>query len=274
MGLRKKKSLIDQAGDYVDQMKPHAEAAMESARDFVQDTVVPALADAREKAGPALADARDAAREAAQDAREMAAPALADAREKIGPALTDAREKAGPALADARAKAAPIVADARAKAAPVVSAAAANAAERATAVRELADAKVADLKGETPKKKGRLKKFVLLAGLAGGVAFVAKKLQGGGQSDNWQSSYTPTPAPSATGSAPASSTGAAAPAAPTVPTPPSEPPTPTGSAPQSGADDTGGASPDEALSDAAADTHPVTTPDEPAEVVDLEGDKQ
>jgi hypothetical protein len=195
MGLRKKKSLIDQAGEYVDQVRPHAEAAMESARDFVQDTVVPALADAQRKAGPAIADARE-------------------------------------------------------KAAPVIAAGAAKAAERATAARDLADAKVAELKGEKPKKKGKVKRFVLFAGIAGGVAFVAKKLQGGGQSENWQSSYNPSPAP----------------------TPP-----PTPSAPQSGledSDDPGGASPDEALSDATEEAHPVSTPDDPAEVVDLEEGKK
>lgn len=195
MGMRKKKSLIDQAGDYVEQVKPHAEAALESARDFVQDTVVPALADAREKAEPAMADARK-------------------------------------------------------KAAPVIAAGAAKAAERATAARDLADAKVAELKGEKPKKKGKIKRFVLFAGIAGGVAFVAKKLQGGGQSDSWQSSYTPSPAP----------------------TPPSEPPSP--AAPQSGIDDKGGASPDEAMSDATETPHPVSTPEDPAEVVDLEEGKK
>lgn len=189
MGLLKKKSLIDQAGDYVEQVRPHAEAALESARDFVQDTVVPALADAREKAAPALADARE-------------------------------------------------------KAAPVIAAGAAKAAERATAARELADAKVAELKGEKPKKKGKVKRFVLFAGIAGGVAFVAKKLQGGGQTDNWQSSYNPAPAP---------------------PPPPSAPP--------SGNDDAGGASPDEAMSDATEEAHPVSTPDDPADVVDLEEGK-
>jgi hypothetical protein len=188
MGLRKKKSLIDQASDYLEQVKPHAEAAYESARDFVQDTVVPAVADAREKAGPAIADARE-------------------------------------------------------KAAPVIAAGAAKAAERATAARDLADAKVAELKGEEPKKKGKLKRFVLFAGIAGGVAFVAKKLQGGGQSANWQSSYSPSPAP----------------------TPPSPPP----AAPPN-VDDAGGASPDEALSDAAETPHPVSTPEDPADIVDLE----
>ncbi len=198
MGLRSKKSLIDQAGDYVDQVRPHAEAALESARDFVQDTVVPAWSDARDKAGPAMADARG-------------------------------------------------------KAAPVIAAGAAKAAERATAARDLADAKVAELKGEKPQKKSKLKRFVVFAGIAGGVAFVAKKLQSGGQSDNWQSSYNPAPAPGSSSS----------------PTPP-----PTPSAPQSGLEDTGGASPDEALSDAAEEAHPVSTPDDPAEVVDLEEGKK
>jgi len=71
---------------------------------------------------------------------------------------------------------------------------------------------------------------------------VAKKLQGGGQSDNWQSSYTPTPTP--------------------APTP--------APAPTDTADDEGGASPDEAIADQAEAPHPVTTPDEPASVVDVE----
>ena len=191
MGLRKKKSLIDQAGDYLEQVKPHAEAAYESARDFVQDTVVPAMAEAREKAGPAIADARE-------------------------------------------------------KAAPVIAAGAAKAAEKASAARDLADAKVAELSAEEPKKKGKLKRFVLFAGIAGGVAFVAKKLQGGGsQSANWQSSYTPSPAP--------------------TPPPPAAPPV---------VDDAGGASPDEALSDATETPHPVSTPEDPADIVDLEEGKK
>lgn len=212
MGLRKKKSLVDQANDYVDAARPHVEAAIASARDFAQDTVIPALNGAKDKAGPALADAR---------------------------------EKAGPVLADARDRAAAGLADAREKAAPVVAQGAALAADKAAVAKDVADARVAQLKGEPPKKKGKLKKFVLLAGIAGAVAFVAKKLQGGGGSDNWQSSYTPSPAPSSTAS-------------------------PTPSAPQAGIDDVAGASPDEALSDASEAAHPVSTPDDPAEVVDLD----
>ena len=56
MGLRKNKSLvdqaIDQAGGYVDALRPHVESALDQAKDFVQDTAIPALSDARDKAVP------------------------------------------------------------------------------------------------------------------------------------------------------------------------------------------------------------------------------
>src|SRR6478609_5217775 len=77
MGLRKNKSILDQASDtvteYVEQVRPQLEAA---------------VATAREKAGPALADAR-----------EKAAPVIADARAKAAPVIADARDKAAPAIA-------------------------------------------------------------------------------------------------------------------------------------------------------------------------------
>ena len=119
-------------------------------------------------------------------------------------------------------------------------------------MKELADAKVAVLKGEPPKKKGgKLKKFFLFAGVAGAVGFVAKKLRGDKESDNWQSSYVPTPAPSTNSSSSPVST------------------TPSGSeAPET--KDPGGAGPDEALSDAVEEPHEVTTPDDPATLVDVE----
>ncbi len=243
MGLRSKKSRLDQATDivegYVDSVRPHVQAALETAventRDFVQDTALPALSDARDKAGPALADAR-----------EKAAPVVAEARSKAAAQLADAREKAAPVVAEARSKAAAQLADAREKAAPAVAAGAAAAGQRAGAVRELADAKVLELKGEKPKKS-KLKRFLVLGLLAGGVAFAAKKLQGGGSSDNWQSSYVPTPAPAATPTAPAAPAAAEAPV-----------------------EDAGGASPDEALSDEVEAPHPVSTPDEPAEVIEID----
>ena len=191
MALRKKKTLLDQASDYIDQVRPQVESAvataLDAAEEFYENTARPALIDAKDKAGPALADAKE-------------------------------------------------------KAAPLVAAGAAKASEAAAQAKQAADAKVSQLKGEeeTKKKGGKLKKLALFAALAGVVGFVARKLQSGGQSDNWQSSYVPTPAPA---------------------------PTPTPARP---ADDAGAAGPDEALSDAADEPQPVTTPDEPAEVIDLE----
>ena len=212
MGIGKKKTLLDQAGEYVDAARPHVETAIETARDFVQDTAIPALADTKEKAAPVIADAKE--------------------------------------------KAAPIIADAKGKAAPIIASGAALAVEKATAAKDAADAKVNELKPQ-PKKKSKLKRFLLFSAIAGAVAVVAKKLQAGSSSDNWQSSYTPSP-------------------------PPTEQPPPTPAAPQSGGDpltdplpeDPGGASPDEAMADSAEAPHPATTPDDPAEVVDLEEGKK
>lgn len=212
MGLRKKKSLVDQAldqaSDYVDALRPHVETAYGQAKDFVQDTAIPALSDAYDKAAPAIVDAYD-----------------------------KASDKAAPVIADARAKAAPVIASGAALAAEKAAEARSIAAEKAVDARSLAETKIAEVKGEQPKKRSKLTTLAVLAAAAAGAAFVAKKLQGG-KNDNWQSSYTPKPAP------------AAKPAAPV--------------------EDAGGAGPDEAISDAVEAPHPVTTPDEPAEVVDVE----
>ena len=228
MRLRKKKSLLDQANDYVEAVKPQIESAVATAKDYVENTALPKIADAREKAGPALADAR----------------------EKAAPVIADAREKAGASLAEAREKATPVSAACAARAAEKASNGASVAAEKAAQGRDLAAAKVADLQGKPQKKKGgKLKKLLLITGIAAALGIVARKLQSSGSSDNWQSSYVPTPAP--TPPAPAS------PAAPMAGT-------------DEATDDSGGSSPDEALADQAESPHAVTTPDDPAEVVDLE----
>ena len=207
MPLRKKKTLLDQAQEYVEAVRPHVESAVATTRDAVEEFV-----------------------------ENTARPAFEDAKDKAGPAAKDARAKAAAAAVDARAKAAPKIKEARKKAAPVVADVAARAQEAAAQAKESADARVATLRGEEPKKKGgKLKRFALFAAVAGAVGFVAKKLQGGQQADNWQSSYVPKPAP--------------------APAP---------------VKDTGGSAPDEAISDNADEPHAVTTPDSPAEVVDLE----
>jgi hypothetical protein len=206
MAFRKNKSLLDQASDYIEQVRPQVESAvataLDAAEEFYENTARPALADAREKAGPALAEAR-----------EKAAPYVAEARDRAATALADAREQA----------------------VPLVAAGAAKAGELATQAKEAADAQVAQLRGEEPKKKITMKRIAILAALAGAAAFAAKKLQGS-KTDNWQSSYVPTPAPR----------------------------------PAPVTDDAGAAGPDEAIADAAEEPHAATTPADPAEVVDLE----
>lgn len=225
----------------------------EQASEFAEDvlaTTAEALHEAREKAGPALAEARDKAAPRIAEARDTAVVRAAEAREKAAPVVADARDRAAVRAAEARAKAAPLLADARERAA-----------EQAAAAREAGAVKAARLRGEEPEKKGGLlKKLFLVGGLAaiGGVVYSKMK---GQQESSWQSSYVPTPPPSSTGTA--ATTGSAGAAGAGV----------AGSAatgPQVVADDQAGAGPDESLADQAEAPHAATTPDDPAEVVDVE----
>lgn len=201
MGLRKNKSLIDQASEtvseYVEQVRPQVEAA---------------VASAVEKAGPVIADVKT----------------------KTAPVIADAKSKAGPAIASGAAAAA----DAIAHGASLAAEKAAEAAE--VAADKLAE--VADAAEPEKKKGGKFKKFLLISGLAALGAFVFSKVRRSKESDNWQSSYTPTPAP----------------------------PAPAPKHVDDATEDEAGATPGEAIADATEEPHPVTTPDEPAEVVDVE----
>jgi hypothetical protein len=179
---------------------------------------------------------------------EHAADYIEAAVEKAGPILAEAKEKAGPTLVDARDKAAPLIAQS-----------AALAAEKASRAADLASDKATELSAELssePKKKHRLRKLLLLTGLAALIGFAAKKLRSG-DGQNWQSSYTPTPPPQTrdadrTDTPIADATVAAA----------------------TEAADEGGAGPDEALSDAVEESHDVTTPDDPADIVALEPEEE
>lgn len=176
-----------------------------------------------------------------ESARDKAAPLLADARDKAAPLVADARDKAGPALSEARDRLTHDVL-------PIITAAIAAASEATEDVRgetrKRGKAAVAALKGEVeaPKKKHRLRKALILLGLGGIAAAVAKKLSDRPATTAWQSSYTPTP------TAPAGDAGGAH---------------------KADADDQGGASPDVAAADAASSPHPATTPDNPAETIDV-----
>jgi ElaB/YqjD/DUF883 family membrane-anchored ribosome-binding protein len=184
-----------------------------------------------------------------ESARDKAAPLLAEARDKAAPLVADAREKAGPALSDAKDRFASEVL-------PVITAAIAAAGEATEDVRgetkKRGKAAVAALKGEVeaPQNKHRLRKVLIVLGLGGIAAAVAKKLSDRPSTTAWQSSYTPTPA------APAASSAGGAGAHRADPD-------------QADADDQGGASPDVAAADAASGPHAATTPDNPAETIDV-----
>lgn len=208
-----------------------------------------------------LDQAKEQATEFADTVRPQIEAAVTTAKEKSGPVIADAREKAAPYIADAREKAAPYIADAKEKAAPYL----ADAKDKVTEGKDLAaakalvslqqaEAKVAALQSEPEKKKGgKLRKLFIFGLLAGGAAFAVKALSGDKGGDNWQSTYTPPPPP------------APAPVADPAPA----------DSPLDGpaSDEAGGASPDEVLSDTAESPHPITTPDDPAEVVEITDDK-
>jgi hypothetical protein len=184
---------------------------------------------------------------------------------QVQSALEDAAEKAGPAIADAREKARPLMEEGKTRAAEAATAGAAIAAAKAHAGREMAATKVNELRGVEPEPEGggKLKKLLVVTGLLaiGGVIF--SKLRSKDESANWQSSYTPAPPPKPT-------VGDA-----TIPTEKASPAATPGSASASAgtgstSDDIGGGDPGEALSDLAEEPHPATTPEAPAEVVEID----
>ena len=106
------------------------------------------------------------------DARDKAAPYVSEARDRINSDVIPAVKDAIAALDDA-------TEDARAEAK-----------KRGKAVAAAAKGEV-----EAPGSKHRVRKVLIALGL-GGIAFaVAKRLGGQQPSTNWQSSYTPPPAP-------------------------------------------------------------------------------
>jgi hypothetical protein len=209
----------------------------------------------------------DQGKSLASDISDAIAPHVERAREEVGPRLAEAKDAIAPKLAEAREQAVPLVESARDKLVneviPAVKVAVADAAEQAAPVVEEAKKRgssaVDALKGEDlqPKKKGRKRKFFLFAALAGAGAYVFSKVRGKDDSNNWQSSYTPSPSPAAPPS----------PASPAAPMGGSHAADTSGDTPPAG--DSAGASPGESIADATEEPHPVTTPDSPAEEVEV-----
>lgn len=212
---------------------------------------------------------RDRAHDFAEQVKPSVEHAVVTARETAHDVAEAAREQGGPLLEQGRAVAGERASAAAAKASVAGSAAGVAAGKAAAKAREAASEKTASLRPEPKKKKrGKLKKMVLLGGLAaiGGVVF--KKLKGD-DSDNWQSSYVPTPPPAG---------------APGTDASPSAAPNAGGTAGATGAgtvggahsagtdsagDDPAGADPAEALADSTDEPHRASTPDAPAEVTEL-----
>ncbi len=239
--------------------KTRKEKFVEQAQDLAHDlteAITPHVEKARDELAPRLADARD-----------QLAPKIADARDQIAPKIADARDQITPKLAEARDQAAPYVESARDRfvkdVVPAVQQAVNDARDQAAPVAEEAKRRgslaAAALKGEPVEKKSGKKKWFVLAALAGAGAFVYKKLQGSDESANWQSSYTPTPAPAAP----------PAPPSPSAPMAGSHVADTAGDGAATSAGDPTGANPGEVLADSTEEPHPVTTPDAPAEDVDV-----
>ncbi|WP_210651004.1 hypothetical protein [Nocardioides sp. SYSU D00065] len=256
MPFGRKKSLVDRAHDYVEQLSDTVIPQLESAWEQAVEKAAPALADARDKAQPLIAEGRTVAAERAAAGAAIAAAKAAEAREKAAPLLTEGR----------------------ALAAEKAAVGAALAAEKAAVGRELAAVKVAELRGQEPEpqKGGRLKKFFLVGALLaiGGVVF--SKLRSKQDADaNWQSTYVP-PAPPAPSTPPTPASPAATSAAPATGDPLTDPlPDEVTAADVVTADppatqDVGGGAPGEAISDAVEEPAPATTPDDPAEVIDID----
>jgi hypothetical protein len=236
---------------------------MRAQADEVRDRLVPHVDSARGKAEPMVKEAKLRA---------------AEARGKAAPYLAEVRDRTDPHVETAKAKFATEVL-------PLITAAVAAASEATEEAREEARkrgiATAAALKGEVeaPAKKQthKLRTLLILLGLGGLAAFVAKKMSDREASTAWQSSYTPTPASSAGGGA--SSPGTTAPSgAPGVAATGSQDTddTPMGTAAAAAASrahDEAGAGPDEAAADADEHPHTATTPDTPAEQVDVDPDR-
>jgi hypothetical protein len=256
MPLRKKQSqsLIDQASDAVDAARPVIENAVATVVEQVRDL---------------SKDAAAGATVMAKEAQSKAAPLIADGKVLAGEIADATREVAIP------------------KAKTAAAAGAASAVGLAASGKEYAAAKVADVKGEPPKRKGsKFRKLLFWGSLAAAAGFVYQKLRPKPEIDNWQSSYTPPASAGSTSSTTSATTGAASATggAHLAAGVGSDEPLATDDpmarlAAEGGAneganegagDDPGGADPAEAIADAVDEPHEVTTPDNPADVVEVE----
>ena len=100
MGIRKNKSVVEQAAEFVEQVVEQAKPKVESAVDTARERAVPLLQDAKEKAGPKLADARDKAMPVIADGAARAAEKAAEVAEVASQKAAESRdiEQGNPAI--------------------------------------------------------------------------------------------------------------------------------------------------------------------------------
>ena len=244
------------------------------------------LALAMGQARVQASDLQDRIGPAVEDARERLAPVVADARDRLTPVVEDARVRLVPVVEDARGRLTPVVEDARDRLSPVVGEAKERLADLAGTVAVKLDdslpdkatpAVVAAAAKRSSAKSGRLRKLFVLAGVGAAAAVIAQKLRSGSSEPQWQSTPpgrpTPAPAPSAaqqaaeSASAPAAAVAgmAAADAAQNEQSGQNDQ-----SGPVATTDDAAGGSPEEIAADAQGSTGIATTPDDPAETVQLD----
>ena len=235
--------------------KSRKEKFVEQAQDLAHDiteAITPHVERASDELGPRLADARD----------QLGPRDRGGQRRRWRPRSPRPRTQIAPQLADARDQAAPYVESARERivneVVPAVQQAVSDAKDQAGPRRRGGQAS----RQRWPPPPSRASAGQARAARRSGScsprspargAFVCKKLRGGDESANWQTSYAPKPAPAA----------------------PPAPPSPVradgrqprrrrrGRQPVDEAGDPTGANPGEALADAAEEPHPVTTPDAP-----------
>lgn len=217
---------------------------------------------------------------------DAAIPVIESAMEQVRDLGKDAAAQAKDLATDTKTKTAPLVAEiagatkevAVPKAKAAAAAGVATAAGLAAAGKELAAAKVAEAKGEPQKKRSKLRTVLIFGTLAAVAGFAYNKLRPKPEADNWQSAYTPPESSAATTSSTTSATGAAmtggAHLAPGVgpdgPIATDDPMVKRAAEEGTLGDDPGGAAPDEAIADAVEEPRDPTTPDDPAEVVEVE----
>jgi hypothetical protein len=194
----------------------------------------------------------------------VAMEAARQAKSHAGPAIEDARARLTPMVDDARTRLAPVVDDARERIAELTEVVATKLDERLPDDKTPAAVKAASAHSSAKSGKGGLlKKLVLITGVGAAVFSIVRRLMGGGSSSQpqWQSTTPTRTAPASTGTPTASPSATAAGAASAAAA--------SSQVAEESSHDVAAGSPDEALADATETAHVPTTPDAPAERIDV-----